>query len=71
MAKYCLIGDGGAGCRILDSILNINDGYNGYYVNSNGNEVKVLDNATNNNSIIMDKLGMGANRDRDKAKKTV
>ena len=68
MAKYCLIGDGGAGCRILDSILNINDGYNGYYVNSNGNEVKVLDNATNNNSIIMDKLGMGANRDRDKAK---
>ena len=70
MSNYFFVSTGGAGNRILDSILTINNSYNGCFINSNGNEIKILDNYNINNSIIMNTDGNGANRSRDKAKKS-
>lgn len=64
--KNLLISIGGCGNILLDTWLEINDKYDGLFINSNANEMINLKNANNNNTIVLS--GNGAGKDREIAK---
>lgn len=62
-----LIGTGGAGNKLLNTFLKIDDSYDAIFVNSNANEVKDLDMCKNDMRLIIS--GGGTGRDRKTAVK--
>lgn len=57
-----LIGTGGAGNKLLNTFLTIDDSYDAIFVNSNANEVKILDKCRNDMRLIISGGGTGRNR---------
>lgn len=64
--KNLLISIGGCGNTLLNTWLEINDKYDGLFINSNANEMMDLTHANNSNMITL--VGKGAGKDREIAK---
>lgn len=58
------IGLGGAGSKLTNELYNINHSANIGFINSNANEMKILDNYTPSNGLFIDGNGTGRSRQR-------
>ena len=62
MINMCIVGLGGCGVKMTDSFLSLTKAYDGYFINSNSNEVKKLKNSNPTNIIhISGANGTGRN----------
>lgn len=56
------LGLGGAGCKLVNNLMDINSANDGVFVNSNANEMRTLSNYHYNNSLNIKGTGTGRNR---------
>lgn len=63
------LGLGGAGSKLVNELYNINQTVNIGFINSNANEMKILDNYSHSNGLFID--GNGTGRSRLKAKESL
>lgn len=67
LRKTLFLGSGGAGGKLVNTLININKSVNGIFINSNLNEMKKLDNLNLQTNNFLHIAGDGTGRNRDKA----